>query len=88
MSGAPVGEVTNFGDEKRRRRHAALLDDLFTEAHQALRNARMAVDGVFIVVKTMGADGVANYNYTLEGITLCDLNTLVEKLNPPPPEHP
>jgi len=75
--------IVDFGDEKRARRKLALLDDLFIQAHQALRNLRFSADGMFIVLKSPGTDGKPHYQFVQEGISHEEMADILKRITTP-----
>jgi len=70
--------IIDFGEEKRLRRRAAALDELISQAHQALRNLRLEAEGVFVVLKSADkVDGPSALQYVGEGITKEELERTI-----------
>jgi hypothetical protein len=69
--------IIDFDEEKRARRRVATLDDLITNAHQALRNLRFRATGVFVVIKSTDGDEPPALQYVQEGVTQEELERAV-----------
>src|SRR6266550_7889772 len=54
--------IIDFGEEKKRRRRYATLNDLMAEAMQTLRHVGVHAEGIFFVMKVPGSDG-PQYQY-------------------------
>lgn len=78
-----MARILDFGDEKRARRKLALLEDLFLEAHQTLRNLRFAADGMFIVLKSPGSNGKPHYQFVQEGMSNEELADILKRISTP-----
>ncbi len=73
--------IIDFGEEKKRRRRYATLNDLMAEAMQHLRHVGVHAEGIFFVMKVPGSDG-PQYQYLQEGFTPWDLENLLTTLIP------
>jgi len=75
--------IVDFGAEKQIRRRAAALNELLTEAHQALRNLRFSAEGVFVVLKSPGRDGKPFYQFVQDGITNEEMADILKRITTP-----
>jgi hypothetical protein len=75
--------IIDFDEEKRARRRVALLEEMFTRAHDQLRRLRFGAEGVFVVLKSPGSDGKFDYQFVQEGISHEELTDILKRIATP-----